>query len=80
MDRWDRHLEWRERDGPIVTAPTHRGFGARLVSRAMDQFGGKVEANFEPTGLVCKLKVSFPERTPSLVPDAASEGQVLAAN
>jgi len=74
------NLEWRESGGPIVTAPTHKGFGVRLVSRAMDQFGGTVETNFEPTGLVCKLKVSLPERTPSLVPHAPSEGQVLAAD
>ena len=74
------NLEWRESDGPIVTAPTHSGFGVRLVSRAMDQFGGTIETNFEPTGLVCKLNVSLPERTPSLVPDGPNKGQVLAAN
>jgi two-component sensor histidine kinase len=73
-------LEWRESDGPVVTAPTHSGFGVRLVSRAMDQFGGTIEINFEPTGLVYKLKVFLPERTPSLVPDAHSKSQVLAAN
>ena len=74
------NLEWRESDGPIVTAPTHSGFGVRLVSRAMDQFGGTVETNFETTGLVCKLKVSLPERTPSLVPDGPIIGQVLPAD
>jgi two-component sensor histidine kinase len=74
------NLEWRESDGPVVTAPTHSGFGVRLVSRAMDQFGGTIEINFEPTGLVCKLKVSLPEPTPSLVPDAHSKSQVLAVN
>ena len=73
-------LEWRESDGPIVTAPTHKGFGARLVSRAMDQFGGTIDTNFEPAGLVCKLKVPLPERAPSLVPDARSKSQVWAAD
>jgi two-component sensor histidine kinase len=74
-------LEWRESDGPIVTAPTHRGFGVRLVSRAMDQFGGTVETTFVPKGLVCKLNVSLPERTPSIVPDSTSKGlEVLAAD
>ena len=71
-------LEWRESDGPIVTPPTHKGFGVRLLSRALDQFGGAVETTFEPTGLVCKLKVSLPESTPSIVPDVTSKGQVLA--
>ena len=74
------NLDWRESNGPIVIAPTHSGFGVRLVSRAMDQFDGTVETNFEPTGLVCKLKVSLPECTPSLVPDAPSKGQILAAD
>jgi two-component sensor histidine kinase len=46
-------LEWRESDGPIITAPTGRGFGMRLLSRALDQFGGTVETTFEPTGLIC---------------------------
>ena len=63
------NLEWRESDGPVVTPPTHRGFGVRLLSRALDQFGGTVETTFELTGLVCKLKVTLPERTPSIVPD-----------
>jgi two-component sensor histidine kinase len=71
------NLEWRESGGPSVTAPTQSGFGVRLVSRAMDQFGGTVETNFEATGLICKLKVSLSGRAASLVPD---ESQVLAVN
>ena len=45
-------LEWRERGGPAVTAPVHRGFGTRLFSRALEQFGGAVEATFVMTGLI----------------------------
>ena len=75
------NLEWRESNGPIVTPPTHRGFGVRLLSRAMDQFGGVVETTFEPTGLVCKLKVTLAERTPSIVPEITNKGPgVLAAD
>jgi two-component sensor histidine kinase len=54
------NLEWRERGGPIVTAPTKRGFGTRLLSGALDQFGGTVETTFEPTGLICKLSAALP--------------------
>lgn len=57
------NFEWCERGGPIVTAPTHRGFGLRLLSRALDQFGGTVETKFEQTGLVCKMKALLPEST-----------------
>ncbi len=71
----------REIDGPSVAPPKHRGFGARLLSRAMDQFGGTVETAFEPTGLVCKLKVNLAERTPSIVPEMADKRPgVLAAD
>jgi two-component sensor histidine kinase len=81
------NLEWRESNGPIVTPPTHRGFGVRLLSRAMDQFGGVVETTFEPTGLVCKLKVTLAEHTPNaehtphIVPEITNKGPgVLAAD
>ena len=55
-------LEWRESGGPIITTPTKRGFGTRLLSLALDQFGGTVETTFEPTGLICKLIVVLPEK------------------
>jgi two-component sensor histidine kinase len=51
------NLEWREREGPAVTTPSHRGFGTRLFLRALAQFGGKIDASFAPTGLVCTLSV-----------------------
>jgi two-component sensor histidine kinase len=51
-------LEWRECGGPIVAAPVRRGFGMRLLSQALGQFGGTAETTFEPKGLVCKLNVT----------------------
>ncbi len=56
-------LEWRERGGPIVTTPIHQGFGMRLLSRALQDYGGAVETAFEPTGLVCRLNVTLSETT-----------------
>jgi two-component sensor histidine kinase len=62
------NLVWRESGGPIImTTPTHRGFGTRLLSRALDQFGGTVEMAFEPSGLICKLSVTL--STPNAVPN-----------
>jgi two-component sensor histidine kinase len=57
------HLElyWRESGGPAVTAPTHRGFGTRLLSRALDQYRGSVETTFGPTGLICKMSAVIPK-------------------
>jgi hypothetical protein len=75
------NLEWRENGGPPVIAPTHRGFGSRLFLRALDQFNGKVEADFAATGLICKLSVGLPEPAPTVVPEPArTMPQVLAAD
>jgi two-component sensor histidine kinase len=57
------NVEWRERGGPTVAAPIHRGFGSQLLARALDQFGGSVETIFEPTGLLCKMSVTVLEET-----------------
>jgi two-component sensor histidine kinase len=62
------NIEWHENGGPVITPPTHRGFGTRLLSRSLDQFDGTVETAFETTGLVCKLSVILPEDTPSIIP------------
>jgi two-component sensor histidine kinase len=63
-DPW-LNLEWRESEGPPVTVSNHRGFGTRLFLRALEQFGGKVDATLAPTGLVCKLSVPLSDLTPS---------------
>jgi two-component sensor histidine kinase len=78
-DPWLR-LEWRESEGPPVTVPNHRGFGTRLFLRALEQFGGKVEATFASTGLICKLSVPLSELTPSIVLPASDAPAVLAAD
>ncbi|MGB2588792.1 MAG: sensor histidine kinase [Pseudolabrys sp.] len=74
-------LEWRESGGPTVTAPDHRGFGTRLFSRALEQFGGAVEATFATTGLICKLSFVLQESSPTLAPDViGTQPKVLAAD
>jgi two-component sensor histidine kinase len=69
------NLEWRECDGPTVATPLRHGFGMLLLSRALDQFGGKAETIFKPTGLICKLSATLPEnlsRHPQgIVPDVS---------
>ena len=54
------HIEWQESDGPPVSAPPKHGFGLRLLSRALKQFGGGTEVLFEPTGLVCRMNLTLP--------------------
>jgi two-component sensor histidine kinase len=75
------YLEWRESGGPTITAPVHRGFGTRLLSRALEQFGGAVEADFATTGLICKLSFVLQESSPNIAPDVTgTQPKVLAAN
>ncbi len=56
------HLEWREQGGPAVTEPTRRGFGSRLVERALAmELGGKATILFKPDGVVCEITASLDE-------------------
>jgi two-component sensor histidine kinase len=74
-------FEWRETGGPTVTAPVHRGFGTRLFSGALEQFGGAVEATFATTGLICKLSFVLKESSPTSASDVTgNRPKVLAAD
>ena len=55
-------IEWRESGGPTVGSPSHRGFGSRLLSSALDQFNGSVETTFEKDGLICRMKAELPDQ------------------
>jgi two-component sensor histidine kinase len=53
-------LEWKELGGPKVEAPTRRGFGSRLIERALgSDLGGKAELSFEADGLRCTIAASL---------------------
>ena len=55
-------LRWRETGGPPVTRPNGRGFGLRLVERALaSDLSGKVDVAFAPTGLDCTITARLPE-------------------
>ena len=53
-------FEWRESGGPVVTLPKRRGFGSRLIERTLSSdFGGSVEMDFNPTGLICRFETRW---------------------
>ena len=53
--RW-LHLRWQEFGGPVVAPPTRRGFGSKLIERALkDSLEGEVSLAFEPDGVVCTV-------------------------
>ncbi|MGO4524766.1 HWE histidine kinase domain-containing protein [Microvirga sp. 2MCAF35] len=49
-------LSWRERGGPPVKPPTHKGFGSRLIERGLGaELGGKAQISYDPTGVSCEV-------------------------
>ncbi|MEA3002416.1 MAG: hypothetical protein QOH81_1204 [Sphingomonadales bacterium] len=60
LDGGDRlRLEWRETDGPEVRPPETRGFGLRMIERALSaDLGAAVHIDFEPSGLVCRIEAA----------------------
>jgi two-component sensor histidine kinase len=47
---------WRELGGPPVVTPMRKGFGSRLIERALaGDFGGEVRMDYAPEGLRCEL-------------------------
>jgi PAS domain S-box-containing protein len=54
-------LEWIERGGPAVELPTRRGFGTRMIERALaSELSASVELDFCREGLVCRLVAPLP--------------------
>ena len=50
-------LEWRESGGPEVRPPEQRGFGLKMIERALSaDLGGAVNVEFAPDGLVCRIE------------------------
>ena len=59
-DRW-LCLQWRETDGPPVKAPSHKGFGSRVIEQGLaHELNGKVDLDYAPSGMVCTIDVPVP--------------------
>lgn len=49
-------LSWIEQDGPEVAEPTRKGFGSRMIERALAHYvDGDAELSFPPTGLTFRI-------------------------
>jgi PAS domain S-box-containing protein len=49
-------MSWRETGGPAVVPPQTRGFGSRMIERALAiELRGTVRLNFLPSGLLCTI-------------------------
>jgi len=55
-------LQWREFGGPPVSAPARKGFGLRMVEKALSSdMSGKVTLDFAPEGVACTIEAILPE-------------------
>jgi len=54
-------LDWREQDGPEVSPPQHRGFGSKMIERALKhELGREVTLEFAPDGVRCVINALLP--------------------
>jgi two-component sensor histidine kinase len=51
-------IVWTEQGGPEVKPPKHRGFGSRLLKKALDAFGA-VRLDFNSTGVACFMLIDL---------------------
>lgn len=51
------HLEWAEFGGPLVTEPTRKSFGTRMITSLGQQLKGQVELDYKSSGFVYTLNV-----------------------
>ena len=50
-------LKWIERGGPPVVPPTRKGFGSRLIEKALAaELGGVVSVAYDSDGVVCTIR------------------------
>jgi PAS domain S-box-containing protein len=63
-------LVWREENGPPVMPPTREGFGMSLLGRvAKRQHHGRLQLDWRPEGLLCRLLLPAAEVLEPLDPD-----------
>jgi PAS domain S-box-containing protein len=54
-------MEWRESGGPPVSPPAGRGFGLRMIERALaSDLAGRATLRFDAEGLVCTIDAPDP--------------------
>jgi PAS domain S-box-containing protein len=54
-------LQWQEKNGPLVTPPSRRGFGSRVIERGLaHELGGMVNLDYRADGVVCTINIPAP--------------------
>jgi PAS domain S-box-containing protein len=62
LDRDDITVSWRERGGPVVSAPSRKGFGNFVTGRMMEQsLSGDVSLDYAPDGVIWQIRFPLVE-------------------
>jgi two-component sensor histidine kinase len=57
-------LIWKEKNGPPVTPPAHKGFGSRVIERGLaHELEGTTHLDYRPDGFVCTMHIPLPRGT-----------------
>jgi PAS domain S-box-containing protein len=77
-----RHLllEWRESGGPLVRAPTSRGFGTTLIEQSLRAYGGNAAMRYEAHGVGCKISLPIGDDGARTGPVGKTPGEVGSAS
>ena len=68
-------ITWRESGGPAVLAPAGKGFGTRMIERALAaDLGATVQFDYDAGGLVCTIIAAETALTDPQVPGAGEGG------
>jgi two-component sensor histidine kinase len=61
LDQSGLLLTWSERGGSKLTPPAEKGFGWKMIERALaSEPGGAVQFEFPPDGLRCSIRLHLP--------------------
>jgi PAS domain S-box-containing protein len=64
-------IRWTETGGPPVKSPARRGFGSRMLDRAIrTQLNGDLRFNWRTEGLICEIEVPYQEISYEAAPQA----------
>jgi two-component sensor histidine kinase/GAF domain-containing protein len=56
-------FRWEEKGGPAVTPPERKGFGSRLIERALaSDLGASAGINYAPCGIICTIEAPAARR------------------
>jgi PAS domain S-box-containing protein len=53
-------LEWKESNGPKVSAPAAHGFGSALIEQTLRTHGGEAHIHYGANGVTCEIKLPLP--------------------